>query len=160
MGRKSSYIRLATYPVDEVLPYIFTKEVRRALREAGYGYNSREWKRAASHRFWYAPGKSILIPMGSHRYQLYAEKGTVCVSCGFVGTFFCLEKAAGGGDTRYGNYHLNLYGLLPGGGWRMMTKDHIVPRSKGGKNRLENYQPMCERCNHKKGNKVITTCSK
>ena len=36
----------------------------------------------------------------------------------------------------------------------MMTKDHILPRSKGGANRLENYQPMCSKCNCKKGDRI------
>ena len=33
-----------------------------------------------------------------------------------------------------------------------MTKDHIVPRSKGGGNGLHNMQTMCIVCNQEKGN--------
>ena len=33
-----------------------------------------------------------------------------------------------------------------------LTVDHIIPKSKGGPDELDNYQPMCARCNHKKGN--------
>jgi 5-methylcytosine-specific restriction endonuclease McrA len=32
-----------------------------------------------------------------------------------------------------------------------MTKDHIVPKSKGGKDMLSNTQTMCVICNTKKG---------
>ena len=31
-----------------------------------------------------------------------------------------------------------------------MTKDHIIPRSKGGPDCIENFQTMCEECNKKK----------
>jgi 5-methylcytosine-specific restriction endonuclease McrA len=32
--------------------------------------------------------------------------------------------------------------------------DHIIPRSKGGESKLENYQPLCRLCNTKKASKV------
>ena len=35
----------------------------------------------------------------------------------------------------------------------LITKDHIIPKSKGGKDKLDNYQTMCVRCNKRKGNK-------
>lgn len=37
----------------------------------------------------------------------------------------------------------------------LMTKDHIIPKSKGGKNNLSNYQPMCCICNKQKDNNII-----
>jgi len=33
----------------------------------------------------------------------------------------------------------------------LMTKDHIIPKSKGGKNTLKKYQTMCTHCNCRKG---------
>ena len=35
-----------------------------------------------------------------------------------------------------------------------MTKDHILPKSKGGKDEIDNYQTMCIRCNKAKGNNL------
>lgn len=35
-----------------------------------------------------------------------------------------------------------------------MTKDHIVPKSKGGPDKIENYQTMCTECNCIKGSKL------
>ena len=37
----------------------------------------------------------------------------------------------------------------------LMTKDHIIPRSKGGSNTMDNYQTMCHHCNLRKGDKII-----
>lgn len=50
--------------------------------------------------------------------------------------------------------HLNLYHRSKNGGIYMMTQDHILPRSRGGSDRIENLQTMCDSCNAKKGNKL------
>lgn len=33
----------------------------------------------------------------------------------------------------------------------LMTKDHIIPKSKGEKNDLSNYNTMCSPCNENNG---------
>ena len=31
------------------------------------------------------------------------------------------------------------------------TIDHVIPKSKGGRDHVDNYQPMCKKCNNDKG---------
>jgi len=37
----------------------------------------------------------------------------------------------------------------------LLTPDHITPISRGGKNTIENIQPLCEKCNKWKYTKII-----
>ena len=87
----------------------------------------------------------VPISMKSARYKLFKEKGVKCIACNVKGTHFRVQRHS---STQ--RYHLNLYtndGLL-------MTKDHIIPKSKGGGNTQDNYQPMCTICNREKDNKL------
>jgi 5-methylcytosine-specific restriction endonuclease McrA len=89
------------------------------------------------------------IKGNSHRYQTFFTKGTKCVYCGIEGKYFAKEKC-----RRCKSYHLNLYALDNEGNEVLMTKDHIIPKSKGGIDDISNYQTMCEPCNMAKGNKM------
>lgn len=82
----------------------------------------------------------------SDRYKTFFSKGCSCCVCGAKGDHWVLLKNEG--DNQY---HLNLYAKTSDGTIVLMTKDHIIPKSKGGKSHLSNYQPMCEECNKKKG---------
>jgi len=75
-----------------------------------------------------------------HRLQTFYHKGCKCVNCGIEATQIAL------GEGR-GSYHWDVYtdDFYP------LTVDHIVPRSKGGSDTLDNYQPMCYKCNQRKG---------
>lgn len=92
-----------------------------------------------------------VVTLTSQRYKVYAVKGTTCVHCGLHGTFFALEKSYAQ-DTK--KYHFNLYGVNKRGEEIMITVDHIIPKSKGGSESLENKQPLCITCNNKKGDKL------
>lgn len=86
------------------------------------------------------------------KYLVLKEKGFKCCSCPTVGTYFALERTAGYGKSKYNNWHFNLYGKNEYEHEVMMTRDHVTPSSRGGKDELENMQTMCESCNMKKGN--------
>ena len=119
--------------LDEVFPYVlFEKPEKLGIK------SSRQQKLI----------KGEYIKMSSYRYQLFELKGVQCVSCDVKGEFFAMEKT---GDSK--RYHLNLYGKKDGQDV-LMTKDHILPKSKGGLDNMDNFQPMCVYCNSRKGNKV------
>lgn len=40
------------------------------------------------------------------------------------------------------------------GGWIDLEVDHIVPRSRGGTDDLDNLQTLCRTCNRRKGNRL------
>ena len=90
-----------------------------------------------------------LIKSNSQRYQTFFTKGCKCVICGIEGKYFAKEKFAD-----QSTYHLNLYAVDDNGDEILMTKDHIIPRSKGGIDDISNYQTMCKLCNEAKGNKL------
>ena len=77
----------------------------------------------------------------SLRYSLFYQKGCDCVKCGRKGSYFKLEES-----DNPERRHFNLYtedNIL-------MTKDHIKPKIAGGKDIIENLQPMCSICNSEK----------
>ena len=90
------------------------------------------------------------VKVGTLRLQLF-KNNHICVRCGIEGVIFHLEKNR---ECKYEEVspHLNLYGI-DGDELILMTQDHIIPRSRGGPDELENLQTMCFRCNEAKGNK-------
>lgn len=81
----------------------------------------------------------------STRYMTFFQNGLKCACCGKEGAYFKLD-----GDENSDRRHFNLYcddGTL-------MTKDHIVPKSRGGVDRVSNMQTMCMQCNVAKGNLI------
>lgn len=79
----------------------------------------------------------------SLRYMTFYQKGIKCVCCGKKGTHFKLC-----GDENSNRRHFNLYAE----DGTLITKDHIIPSSKGGRDTIDNMQTMCIDCNMKKGN--------
>jgi hypothetical protein len=112
---------VSTYALSHVLPYV--KQGRLDL-----------------------DGDSIRIG----RFEVFAVKGTRCVTCGLEAEFFKKESSNG-------TVVLNLYGCQKvANGFRniLFTRDHIIPASRGGTRVLKNLQPMCEDCNGKKGDSI------
>jgi len=111
------------YETQEVLPFISNrkKDKNNKLIEKDYSGN--------------------LVKMFSHRYQVF-NQSCKCITCGRVGEIFRLQRNHT--ETRY---HFGLWSKDN----VQLTKDHIIPKSKGGDNNLSNYQTMCEICNRAKG---------
>jgi hypothetical protein len=138
-----AYHRAGILEIKDVLPYVSLLPSNTNNKDIHY------------HTFF-----GISIRMTSSRLRLFATKGVECIVCGLVGTFFAVEKHV---KSEGASYHLNLYGydsLSPL--FRkevMLTQDHIIPKSLGGKQNLNNLQVMCEFCNAAKGNKIIDATS-
>lgn len=88
----------------------------------------------------------------SVRYQVFLQKGTRCVKCGIEGHYFAVEKVKWEGNPS-GRYHLNLYHRRKDNTEVMITADHRLPKSRGGKRIVPNLDPMCSLCNKAKGNR-------
>jgi 5-methylcytosine-specific restriction endonuclease McrA len=63
-----------------------------------------------------------------------------------VGKYFYKEQFPGSES-----FHFNLYAINEDGHEILMTKDHIQPTAKGGKNIVANLQTMCCNDNRDKG---------
>lgn len=86
----------------------------------------------------------IEVKTKSLRLKIFQNKGTVCVGCGLTAVEFRVQQG-----KKSPGYHIGL--------WNdniQFTKDHIIPKSKGGVDKLENMQTMCEICNCLKGNNL------
>lgn len=71
-------------------------------------------------------GQSASVRLArNRRRRVYKRDGYRCVDCG-----------------------LHRDELPPG---VALTLDHIIPRSKGGSNKMSNLQTMCRPCNNRKG---------
>jgi 5-methylcytosine-specific restriction endonuclease McrA len=51
--------------------------------------------------------------------------------------------------------HKCAYCTKPFGGDILATRDHVVPKTRGGKTNIHNLVPSCLRCNSEKGHKVV-----
>lgn len=89
------------------------------------------------------------VKVGSCRLRLF-KKNHKCVNCGLEANTFILEKC----HTSDVTPHLNMYRKCRNGRLILFTKDHIIPKSKGGKTHMSNLQTMCCYCNVCKGDKV------
>ena len=92
------------------------------------------------------------VPGSMNREQRFAEvqrAENINGTLKRIAVYFAKEKFAD-----QSTYHLNLYAVDDNGDEILMTKDHIMPRSKCGIDDISNYQTMCKLCNEAKGNKL------
>lgn len=89
------------------------------------------------------------------RWNLFAEKGTSCVSCGLTGTHAIIWHQSKDPTQ----IHSDLIYLPPNFSdlttMVMITMDHIIPKAKGGPKTIDNLQPMCSFCNTIKSDDLI-----
>jgi hypothetical protein len=124
-------IRLGEFKIEDVMPFI----------ENSFEFDPK--------REYEVNGVKYLVKMNSQRYFTF-QKSMNCVSCGIAGTKFFLERFRSDESP-----HFNLY-AEEDGELILMTKDHIVPKSLGGKDYVSNYQTMCSICNNLKGSSNLT----
>ena len=77
------------------------------------------------------------------RLKVFHNKGLKCISCDRIGKYLIATKDRGG------SIHIDVYTEK----FKLMTVDHIKPKSKGGTYDIENLDPMCAKCNTKKADK-------
>lgn len=87
------------------------------------------------------------IRLFSKRLQVFKYKGTICKFCNLEAQYFVIEQH----KKNNINFHINLYGVDLTGDEVLFTKDHIIPKTKGGSEDLKNFQTLCLPCNQKKG---------
>lgn len=103
------------------------------------------------------PEGEFRIKMDSSRYHTFAKSQT-CVTCGLVGSYMLLELFPHSDAIAEVDRvpHFNLYATDFFGDEVLMTKDHIVPKSQGGRSVYSNLQTMCSPCNSRKADKPTT----
>lgn len=90
----------------------------------------------------------------SETIAVIIEHGIKCVCCGKTALYFQYF------DHTLPQANCKLLRLMfdhkhRTGTFATMTKDHIVPKKHGGKDVMENYQPMCSVCNLLKGDTLV-----
>lgn len=133
MAKKDMYERLLMLSADDALTIILNDKLaeKRPAVLDGHKYNP-----------------------DSSRYILYREKGLQCAKCKITANVAIFERHKNSNLSNLKEnqkWHWNFY-YKSEGVELMMTRDHILPKSLGGSDKLSNCQPMCESCNRKKGN--------
>ena len=139
--KRSAYIRRGSFSVQDILPHVITQKEKKQFRQ-----EQGDAKGSAFRKFAYRTFNGKSVYMADPRLEVFLKHGVECVRCGVKGVFFVLEKGRG----RFCHWHFNLYGHNLAGHEVMLTRDHILPKSRGGSDNLDNMQTMCSNCNAKK----------
>jgi 5-methylcytosine-specific restriction endonuclease McrA len=78
--------------------------------------------------------------------HLVERDGSKCKCCGKEGTHY---EARQWRDKN--GIHLDLYA----DDGTLLARDHIIPKSKGGTDTIDNFQILCEYCNSAKGGEIM-----
>lgn len=125
----------AEYPIQQILPL---------LGQVG----SRGFIEAKAKHLFHTEHGSFEAKVNTTRLQCFSKNHS-CVTCGIKGEVFRLEK----NENEAHSPHLNMY-AKEGEELILMTQDHILPKSRGGKDQMSNLQTMCFKCNEEKSNHV------
>lgn len=146
----SQYHTLAKFNINEVIPFINLPQKKCyyipdiITEEDGSEYT--------------IGTKQYIVKINAFRYKVF-EQSIVCYNCNINGSFFLLQQHKKmNRHTKDNVAHFNLYAEdilnVNGGHLILMTQDHLIPKSKGGKDSLDNLKTMCSICNHNKGDSV------
>lgn len=96
-------------------------------------------------------GKRVNRPSG---WALFRHLKGQSIRCHFCGCEADRWVATKGRTDKQGHPVLNLYGVNTDGHVVLMTRDHIIPKSLGGRDWVENLRPACGPCNERRSNDV------
>ena len=128
MKDRTKLVHIGEFKAEDVFPYVTAEDVKREYQ---------------------VKGKSYFVRMNSDRYFVF-RNNPKCVACGLEGSRIMLDVNPGDQSP-----HFNLYGEEDGR-LVLLTKDHIVPKSKGGEDDLMNFQVMCATCNNLKAAEYLS----
>lgn len=123
MKERKKLIHIAAFDPQEIFPHISVEDTKRSY-DVG--------------------DKTYVVRMNSDRYHVF-KANQICVACGLVGSKMILDINPGDQSP-----HFNLY-AEEAGRLVLMTKDHILAKSRGGEDVMDNFQVMCAPCNNLKG---------
>jgi len=86
-----------------------------------------------------------MVHVTSLRLRAFLLKGVKCYMCGTEATHFSIDKFRLKSQDEAP--HMNMWGVTPEGEELLFTHDHILARSLGGKDGIENAITCCTKCN-------------